>query len=100
MWWYWWWAWVALTIIVLAIPLSLGWGRRGWGPPYPSYYRRWRTGRDRVRTGAPDPADPAAAPRSRRSAGPPEDYRYGWPADLLWICVLAAVVWVIWLWVV
>ena len=66
-----WWLWL-LFMIFLLIPTGYGWGYRGWGPPYPSYYRRRR----------------AFAP-THPSAG------WGWIADALWICFLVELVWLI-----
>jgi hypothetical protein len=36
-----WWFWLVLMLIVF-LPLSYGWGYRGWGVPYPSYIQRRR----------------------------------------------------------
>lgn len=32
--------WMLFVVILLLLPLSYGWGYRGWGPPYPRAYRR------------------------------------------------------------
>jgi hypothetical protein len=34
--WIWWWIWVAIIVLILLLPLSYGWTRRDWGPPYPA----------------------------------------------------------------
>jgi hypothetical protein len=38
---YMWWFWVALALVVF-LPTGYGWGYRGWGAPYPSYFQRRR----------------------------------------------------------
>ncbi len=38
----WWWIWIGFMFVFLVSPVSYGWGYRGWGPPYPSYYQRRR----------------------------------------------------------
>jgi hypothetical protein len=67
--WSWWWLW-ALFMVFLLIPTGYGWGYRGWGPPYPSYYRQRR---------GFAATHPSAA--------------WGWFADVLWICFAVELVW-------
>jgi len=38
MWWFW--LWILAVVLLLLMPLVYGWGYRGWGKPYPSFYRR------------------------------------------------------------
>jgi hypothetical protein len=38
----WWWIWLGFMFVFLLSPVGYGWGYRGWGPPYPSYYQRRR----------------------------------------------------------
>ncbi len=68
--WYGWWWWIAFVVIFLFLPLTYGWGYRGWGPPY----RRRRP----VADGVPD-----------------EDLSAGWGglALLFWIALFVAIVW-------
>lgn len=81
----WWWFWLAFLLVFLVLPLGYGWGYRGWGPPYPAYYRRRRTpsGRiveERVQT----ERDVAVA-----------DDASGWGAlaDVLWLILAIAAIW-------
>jgi len=85
MWWWWWWVWLAFLIFFLLLPLGYGWGYRGWGPPYPTYYRRRRT-----RTGA--------VVEERVVADRPvvvDEDTSGWGvlADVLWLVFAVAVIW-------
>ena len=74
----WFWLWIAFVILVLLLPLTYGLAR-GWGPPYPSYYRRARL---RRRPGQPlDPAADAPA--------------WGVVADVLWVFLVLALVWLV-----
>lgn len=105
-WWWWWWAWVAFLLLFLLLPLLYGWGRRDWGPPYPTYYRRRRYPRGAA---APeprdvDPYDPTVPPMDDRLTAERDDIGYpgsgwSWLADLLWLGVLAAIGWGVYLWV-
>lgn len=95
--WWWWAGWVAVVVFLLLLPLSYGWGRRGWGPPYPSYYRRRRAVAVRPESGDVDPANPGVPPvRDRSPAGAPG---VQWLADLFWLAVLATAAWAVYLWV-
>lgn len=107
--WWWWWAWIAFVFFFVFLPLSVGWGRRGWGPPYPSYYRRRTYARGRTPI-APEPSDvdptnPTVPPVRGRTAvldrqALPATYpgeRWAWLGDLLWLCVLGAIGWGIYL---
>lgn len=106
MWWWWVWvAWVWLVIFALVLSWFYGSRRRGWGPPYPTYYRRRISAR---RTPiAPEPAgtDPYAPVPPMHDRVPPRDDQvvpgdgWRWLADLLWLCVLVAIAWGIYLWV-
>lgn len=107
--WWWWWAWVWFVILLLILPWAYGWRRRGWGPPYPTYYRR-RTYTRRAPI-APEPPDtdpyapvPPMHDRDPAAHEAPTPGRYpgqgwSWLADLLWLGVLAAIGWAIYLWV-
>lgn len=78
--WFWWW--LIFVVLLLLIPLTYGWGYRGWGAPYPSYdCRRSRS----------DPAAPAADPAARAAAR--EAAGWGVVADILWIVLVVALVW-------
>lgn len=101
MYWYWW-VWIAFIIIAIFLPLSYGWGYRGWGPPYPSYYTRRRV--DRVGSAAPPPAGEYETRREVSGYGDPVYGRrapvgaWGVAADLFWLAVLGAVIWAIVAW--
>lgn len=91
LWIYWW---LLFVLLILVLPLGYGWGYRGWGAPYPTYYRRRRTavGADPAadRLGGHeervvDPDDPAA----REAAG------WGVAADVLWVVAVVALVWLL-----
>ncbi len=111
--WWWWWAWIVFIIVVLLLPLSWGWGRRGWGPPYPTYYRRRYYARPGDRPPIePEPGDvspdnPNVPPMRTRTLvddrEPIEPYAgypwWNWLADLFWLAVLAAIAWAVYLWV-
>lgn len=110
--WWWWWAWIAFVFIVLLMPLSVGWGQRGWGPPYPTYYRRRYYARYPTAPIAPepgdvDPLDPNVPPMrdrvvvddGRTAMGTYPGQSWSWLADLLWLGVLAAIAWAVYLWV-
>jgi hypothetical protein len=45
-------AWLIFSFATVLVPLSYGWGHRGWGPPQPWLWRR--------RDGAPSPWGAAA----------------------------------------
>lgn len=109
---WWWWAWIVFIVVVLFLPLSFGWGRLGWGPPYPSYYRRRNyAGRAGGPLAAPDLADPSldtgtVPPTGTRGlsddqalAGGYPGHRWSWVADLFWLAVLGAIAWAVFLWV-
>lgn len=84
---YWFWPWLLFVFFLLALPLAYGWGYRGWGPPYPSAYRRRR-----VRAAAPaGRADPAFNP----AVDPVVTERSEWGLldDLLWAVLAVAVLW-------
>lgn len=104
--WAWWWIWVAVIFVVMFLPLSYGWGRGGWGPPYPTYYRRrYYRGGDAPIEPEPrevDPRDPTVPPmrdRTPREADRYPGYAWSWLADLFWLALLAALGWAIYLWV-
>lgn len=111
--WWWWWAWIVFIVVVLFLPWSYGWGRRGWGPPYPTYYRRRTYARGASATAEPgdvDPYDPTVAPMGdrvderdlldeRAASERYPGYGWTWLADLLWLAVLAAIGWGFYLWV-
>ncbi len=78
---WWWWLWLVFVVLLLVVPLGYGWGIRGWGPPYPSYWRR------RAAAGGPP------VPSQGMAQTPPVADGWGVGADLLWIVLLFAVLW-------
>ena len=83
--WFWWW--LLFVVLLLVIPLSYGWGYRGWGAPYPSYYQRRRTPTG-ARAVDPDTVvveDPDAE----------EAAAWGVLADILWVLAIVALVWLV-----
>lgn len=89
--WFWWW--LTFVVLLLLIPLAYGWGYRGWGAPYPSYYTRANTGYgDPAVDPAGDPTvdpevDPELEAEAREAAG------WGLLADMLWVVLVVALVW-------
>lgn len=62
--------WMLFVVILLLLPLSYGWGYRGWGPPYPRAYRR----------------TPARAE---------DEVTWGVLADVLWVIAVVALIWLV-----
>lgn len=85
MWWYaygWWWWWIAFVVIFFLLPLSYGWGYRGWGP----WYRR-------------RPGGPRAAPPPQGTGNlEPLDEGWGWLGVALWIILIIAIIWALGAW--
>ncbi len=81
----WFWIWLAFLLVFLLLPLGYGWGYRGWGPPYPSYYRRRRT-----RSG--DIVEERAY-GDRTLAVEEETSGWGVLADVLWLVLAVALIW-------
>lgn len=75
MWWFW--LWLLFVAVLLLLPLAYGWGYRGWGPPYPSFYRR------------------RELPTREASSTPEAIGNWGMGANLFWAAVAVAIVWVL-----
>lgn len=101
MYWYWW-AWFAIVVFLVLLPLSYGWGYRGWGPPYPrSYTSRWGArpvgrasdppprGRDRLQ------GEQTTVVLVEERPVEPEPSGWGILADLIWLAVITAIIWAI-----
>ena len=91
----WWWIWLAIVFFLFIVPMAYGWGYRGWGPPYPTYYRRRRQRRATPPPSVPGPAVPdagaaAGVPEPEPFGGPPA---WGWLGDLVWLAFVIAVIW-------
>jgi len=84
----WFWMWLAFVFFLVVFPLSYGWGYRGWGPPYPSYYRRRRLGR------AVAVSDPPAETRPVPGGGA-DTTGWGWAADVVCTLLVVAGVWLV-----
>lgn len=72
-----WWFWMVLGLL-LVLPLGYGWGYRGWGAPYPSYFQRRRM-QLATSGGAPSRVDHLA---------------WGWGGDVVWLVILMDVLFV------
>ncbi|MGY2079905.1 hypothetical protein [Modestobacter sp. SYSU DS0657] len=81
----WLWLWFLFVVLLFLIPLAYGWGYRGWGAPYPSYYRARRHGA----TSADAAVDPAEDPTLV------EERSWGLLADVLWVVLVVAMVWLV-----
>ena len=69
--------WLMFMVVFLVMPISYGWGYRGWGMPYPSYIQQRRAQR-------------------RRSIGSSSsfDHRaWGLGGDVMWIVVFVGLIW-------
>jgi len=73
----WWLLWWVFMLVFLLPPIGYGWGYRGWGPPYPSYFQRRR------------------AEQGGQSLGGAsfDHYSWSWGGDLLWVGFLIAMFW-------
>lgn len=93
MYWYWW-AWFAIVVFLILLPLTYGWGYRGWGPPYPRYYYRRRSVRDSSGRRLLD--EEALRPvLVEDQPEEPEPRGWGLFADLVWLAVIGAIIWAI-----
>ena len=73
-----WWIWFLFMMVFLVSPITYGWGYRGWGPPYPSYYQRRR------------------GERAAGAGGAAFDhYAWGWGGDFIWAALLLWVLWAV-----
>jgi hypothetical protein len=73
---YWWWFWLAFICLFLLPPLGYGWGYRGWGPPYPTAFRRRRQ---------------LQSPGKTRLD--PNHVSWGRVGDFVWLVALIGTVW-------
>ncbi len=73
---YWWWFWLAFIFLFLLPPLGYGWGYRGWGPPYPTYFQRRRL--------------PQSTTQNRPDA---RHLSWGWFGDFVWLIAIIGTVW-------
>lgn len=80
----WFWLWLLFVAVLLLVPLGWGWGSRGWGPPYPSYYRHRR------RAARPQPS------RGQPTGSTVPDGS-GWGAldNMLWLFAGVALLWLL-----
>ena len=74
----WWWLWMVFMLFLFVSPVSYGWGYRGWGPPYPSYFQRRRS-QQAAASGAP---------------GAFNHQSWGRGGDFVWVMFLFGIVWV------
>jgi hypothetical protein len=72
---YWW---LVVLFFMLVAPIGYGWGYRGWGPPYPSYFQR----RSDLRT-------------SSNGDQRIDHYAWGWGGDLFWLVSLFWIAWAV-----
>lgn len=81
--WWWFWLWIVFILFVIALPVGYGSGYRRWGAPYPRYYRDRRGRTMRI-----EDAEPVA-----------QESGWGWFGDVVWLLILAAIVWaLVWAW--
>jgi hypothetical protein len=80
MWTSWWLVWMLFMVMFMVTPVGYGWGYRGWGPPYPSYFQRRRERR-------------AAA--AGTSSGF-DHYAWGFVGDYVWLVLLIGTLWIGW----
>ncbi len=66
-----------MMFIFILPPVGYGWGYRGWGVPYPSYWQR-RRARLAATNGGPGSFD---------------HYSWGWGGDFIWTLLF---VWIFW----
>jgi hypothetical protein len=71
----WWFLWMIFMLVFLVTPMGYGWGYRGWGPPYPSYFQRRR------------------GERAALGGSSFNHLSWGWGGDFVWIMVTVAVFW-------
>jgi hypothetical protein len=106
---WWWWGFLAFILVFLFLPLMFGWSNRGWGPPYPTYYRRRSDRRNALLREPPAASDPYTG-RTYGSGDPAyggtplktglgAGSRWSWLADAFWIGLLIVIGWAIYLWV-
>ncbi|HZT16157.1 MAG TPA: hypothetical protein VFA19_09425 [Gaiellaceae bacterium] len=87
--WWWFWVWIVFVVLLIVLPVGYGWGYRGWGAPYPRYRYRARRGK----IVELEEVEPPAEPAPRRGDG------WGVVADVVWLCILGAIIWiVVWAW--
>jgi hypothetical protein len=78
MWISWWIVWVVMFMFLVP-PIGYGWGYRGWGPPYPSYYQR-RRHQQALAMNGPSGYD---------------HYSWSWGGDLIWLMFMVGACWAI-----
>lgn len=64
--------------LFLFLPVSYGWGYRGWGPPYPRYLQRRRA---------------EQAPAGTPGTVALDHHAWGWRGDAMWMFLLVALLW-------
>ncbi len=71
-----WWIWMICMLLILVPSVSYGWGYRGWGPPYPSYYQRRR------------------AQQAGLGGGTSFNHQsWGWYGDFVWVMFFMVIFW-------
>lgn len=100
--WYWW-LWFGILVFLVILPGAYGWAYRRWGPPYPRYY--WRRYYDPryppPGRGLPPGATTGAgsslttAPMLAETAPLERHSNWGALADVIWLGVVAAIIWAI-----
>lgn len=82
--------WMSFVLVFLLMPVGYGWGYRGWGPPYPAYYRSRRQG-------VTVPAGGRYTEAQAVETTEPETW--GVLADMVWIVSVIAVGWLLFAWI-
>ena len=90
---WWWWVWLAFVFFFLLVPLAYGWGYRDWGAPYPTYISRRRLPSGKILEERVYEDDRAVAVREAE-----ETSGWGVLGDVLWLVLIAAVIWWIVAW--
>ena len=75
----WWRLWMVFMVVLLVPAIGYGWGYRGWGLPYPTYFQRRRAQRAAAANGF----------------GPFDHHSWGWRGDFVWVVLLIGTFWAV-----
>ncbi|WP_188197717.1 hypothetical protein [Nonomuraea sp. SYSU D8015] len=91
----WFWLWLLFVILVLVVPLGYGMGYRRWSMPYPGFFRRYLPAQVRPDYRPGERQDDALAYHRESAADRRGKNEWGLMADLLWLALVVAVVWLV-----